>query len=196
MIVIDRSGSMYQDESMPEEESRLGAAKQGAKACLDALNERDYVGIMALDDTIVSEIQLTPLSQKMKIIESINDIKVGGGTLYTGALEAAGQKLMGAQVERRHIILISDGEPGDDYEQYSVAVKANARRGITMSIFCIDASSSAVKNMEDIGMSGLAQVTEQLEGYLSKGGNVVQTTAITAEYMMEKNTSPERNEII
>ena len=56
--------------------------------------------------------------------------------------------------------------------------------------------SNATQNMEDIGMSGLAQVTEQLEGYLSKGGNVVQTTAITAEYMMEKNTSPERNEII
>ena len=161
MIVIDRSGSMYQDEAMPEEESRLGAAKQGAKACLDALNERDYVGIMALDDTIVSEIQLTPLSQKMKIIESINDIKVGGGTLYTGALEAAGQKLMGAQVERRHIILISDGEPGDDYEQYSVAVKANARRGITMSIFCIDASSSAVKNMEDIVALANGVMTEQ-----------------------------------
>lgn len=51
--------------------------------------------------------------------------------------------------------------------------------------------SNAAENLEDIGVSSLAQVTEQLEGYLSTGMNAVQTTAVTLEYMMENNTSSE-----
>lgn len=51
--------------------------------------------------------------------------------------------------------------------------------------------SNAAANLEDIGVSSLAQVTEQLEGYLSTGMNAVQTTAVTLEYMMENNTSSE-----
>ena len=51
--------------------------------------------------------------------------------------------------------------------------------------------SYAAANMEDIGVSSLSQVTEQLEGYLSTGKNVVQTTAVTLEYMMERGVSTE-----
>ena len=47
MIIIDVSGSMW-DGSVPKEESKLNAAKQGAVACLDALSERDYVGVIAM----------------------------------------------------------------------------------------------------------------------------------------------------
>ena len=42
-----------------------------------------------------------------------------------------------------------------------ISVKANAKRGITMSIFCIDATSSAVKNMEDIAALANSVMTEQ-----------------------------------
>ena len=45
--------------------------------------------------------------------------------------------------------------------------------------------------MESMGQGNLALVTEELEGYLSRGINAVQTTAVTLEYMMEKNTSKE-----
>ena len=51
--------------------------------------------------------------------------------------------------------------------------------------------ANAAVNLEDIGVSSLAQVTEQLEGYLSTGMNAVQTTAVTLEYMMEHDTSSE-----
>ena len=54
--------------------------------------------------------------------------------------------------------------------------------------------SNSTVNMEDIGVSSLSQVTEQLEGYLSKGMNVVQTTAVTLEYMMENDASAEEIE--
>lgn len=54
--------------------------------------------------------------------------------------------------------------------------------------------SNAAENLEDIGTASLAQVTEQLEGYLSTGMNAVQTTAVTLEYMMENDSSPEKLE--
>lgn len=54
--------------------------------------------------------------------------------------------------------------------------------------------SNAASNMADIGVSSLSQVTEQLEGYLSRGMNVVQTTAVTLEYMMENDASAEEIE--
>lgn len=54
--------------------------------------------------------------------------------------------------------------------------------------------SDLTVNMEDIGVSSLAQVTEQLEGYLARGMNVVQTTAVTLEYMLENDASSEEIE--
>lgn len=54
--------------------------------------------------------------------------------------------------------------------------------------------SNATKNIEDIGVSSLSQVTEQLEGYLSRGMNAVQATAVTLEYMLENDVSSEKIE--
>ena len=54
--------------------------------------------------------------------------------------------------------------------------------------------ANATKNIEDIGVSSLAQVTEQLEGYLSTGMNVVETTSETLEYMIDNGA--EKEEVI
>ncbi len=54
--------------------------------------------------------------------------------------------------------------------------------------------SNAVSDMLTIGKSSLAQEREQLDGYLTKGMDVLQVTAITVEYMMQNGESPERIE--
>lgn len=54
--------------------------------------------------------------------------------------------------------------------------------------------SNSVSNMIAIGKSSLAQETEQLNGYISKGMDVLQVTAITVEYMMQEGASPEELE--
>lgn len=54
--------------------------------------------------------------------------------------------------------------------------------------------SNAVSDMLAIGKSSLAQEREQLDGYLTKGMDVLQVTAITVEYMMQNGESPERIE--
>lgn len=54
--------------------------------------------------------------------------------------------------------------------------------------------SNAVSNMIAMGESSLAQETEQLNGYIAKGMDVLQVTAITVEYMMQQGASPEELE--
>lgn len=51
--------------------------------------------------------------------------------------------------------------------------------------------TTMTRDMEEVGTASLAQVTEQLEGHLEKGQNVLQATAISVEYMMENGASSE-----
>ena len=57
--------------------------------------------------------------------------------------------------------------------------------------------TTMTRDMEEVGTASLAQVTEQLEGHLEKGQNVLQATAVSVEYMMEnQSTSEEIEEIL
>lgn len=154
MIIIDRSGSMGSANSnVKEEESKLGYAKLGAEACLDALTERDYVGIMTFSETATLELELTPRPQKDKILNAIAKVKRGGsGTIFSVALERAGKELAAMSgVDRKHIILVTDGEPStDDTERYSSWLEENAKLGITMSIVGIQCSNDAVSKMKSM----------------------------------------------
>ena len=158
MIIIDTSGSMY----TPGEDlskSKLGYAIQGAESCLNALTERDYVGIMTLATNFTEEIKLTPRPQRDKIISAIGQLEenainglVGGGTIFSAALERAGKDLSAmTQVEKKHIIIVTDGEPAqDDEEDYKYWFTENAKLGITTSIVGIECSSTAIRRMKDI----------------------------------------------
>jgi Mg-chelatase subunit ChlD len=158
MIIIDTSGSMYSGDS-DVSTSKLGYAIQGAESCLDALTERDFVGIMTLADSYSEEIELTPRPQRDKILSAIGQLEedainglVGGGTIFSAALERAGKALSAmTQVEKKHIIIVTDGEPSSqDEEDYIYWFQENAKMGITTSIVGIECSSAAVRNMQNV----------------------------------------------
>ena len=149
MIIIDRSGSMSTGLGSG---TRLDAAKQGATAAVYSLSERDYCGIMTLDTEFNVEQALIPATQQARLLNTINKIEMGGGTQFAGAIKRAGEALLSLRnVERRHVILISDGEPGDKngFADYGAAIKANFDSGITFSMVAIgiDQNSNADKNM-------------------------------------------------
>ncbi|MBE5942689.1 MAG: response regulator [Lachnospiraceae bacterium] len=50
-------------------------------------------------------------------------------------------------------------------------------------------NSNTVRNMEEISSTNLEQVAEELESYLDKGMNVVQTTTVSVEYMMNNHAT-------
>ncbi|MBR2612838.1 MAG: VWA domain-containing protein [Clostridia bacterium] len=158
IIIVDSSGSMLGQNF---EQTRFYWALQGAKACLEgALTERDYVGIMTLADEYTEELSLTPCTQRDKFMDAITELEdqaikgtlPSGGTLYSPALERAG-KALGARsdLEKKHIIIVSDAEPSSDDEgNYKYWAAENAKLGITMSIVGIQASEEGRARMEDL----------------------------------------------
>lgn len=157
MIIVDRSGSMWEKNSgQAYEQSKLYAAKQGAEACLDELSDRDYVGIMSLSDFYDEEIKLTPRPQRAKLLAAIDSIDVGSGTIFEGALAAARAALLAnTKVEKRHIILVTDGMPGDaNAENYLDQARLNAENGITMSVVGIECDAATKKAMLDLVEAG------------------------------------------
>ena len=153
MIVVDASASM----SM----GKLDAAKEGAEGCLDALNDRDFCGVMSFQTRASEELAILPVSQKDLIRDTIRGIGEGddgahGGTIFSDAIMRAGRALsVITNVERKHIILVTDGNPGDTYDTYLPYIQDNLADGITMSIVTIDnTDSSLAEKMQDSAEAG------------------------------------------
>ncbi|MBE7067941.1 MAG: VWA domain-containing protein [Clostridiales bacterium] len=151
MLIIDRSGSMDGAFSSSGQ-SKLDLAKEGAKACLNALSERDWCGVMTLEETYSEEIKMTPLTQRAKIEAAIDAVEIGGGTVFTGALERSGAALKAlTSVQRRHVILVTDGIPADGYDEYVAPIRRyHDTSEITFSFVIIgeDISSSDKTNIK------------------------------------------------
>lgn len=123
IVIVDISGSMQSENAAGV--SYLDLAKMAAVNTLSVLSERDYLGVMTLSDDYEMVLPLTPRTQESKIRSAINSIDFGGATIYPGAIERAGQMLRAlTSVDRRHIVMISDGQVGDDQrEQYEQLIK-------------------------------------------------------------------------
>ncbi len=149
MIVVDISGSM----SM----GKLDAAKLGAEACLDSLSDRDYCGITSFSSRSSEELSVVPVSQRQKIKDAIKAIGYengeqgagSGGTIFSDAIIRAGRALSVVDVERKHIIMVTDGNPSDNMEQYGPYIDQNVEDEITMSIVTIDADTDYTSLMQE-----------------------------------------------
>ncbi len=140
IILIDRSGSMAQVVGSTGQ-SRLFWALSGAKACLNEMSERDYIGIISLDGESKTLLPLTPRLQESEILAAISDIEEsGGGSIAANAIEIAGMQLGALKVEKKHIILVSDGALIDEEESINNA-KENLANGITLSVVQIGGSA-------------------------------------------------------
>lgn len=162
MLVIDRSGSMAEEDNYGN--NMLDWAKAGAFSCIDLLTERDYIGIMTLDTTEATILDLTPQPQRSRIASAINSItEAGGGTVLTSAVDRAGKALRTVNVARRHIIVITDGGVSDMPEHYENVIKGyREENGTTLSIVGVNMSTSPsdviYKNMKQAAEWGGGQL--------------------------------------
>lgn len=144
MIVIDRSGSMSENDA-------LATAREGANACLTAMTERDYVGIMTLDSDYNTILPLTPCTRQQKIQDAIASIiKTDGGTNFQNAIHRAALALRGLKsVEKRHIILVTDGLPGGNEEDYLNPIKDYYENDkITLSMVLINVEKDSATHLK------------------------------------------------
>ena len=140
IVIIDRSSSM---------QGQLEFAKAGAAECLLALNDRDYFGIMTLDSYNETILPLTPRTQEAKIRAALNSLETtSGGTVFSGAINRAGIELRGLDaVDRRHVIIVSDGEVGGDEGYLDMVRQFHEEDGITFSFVGVNIKAGAEKNM-------------------------------------------------
>ncbi|MBQ4049355.1 MAG: VWA domain-containing protein [Clostridia bacterium] len=146
MIIVDTSGSMLMTDDSGVR--YVDWAMAGATATLNALTERDYVGLMTLASDYNVILPLTPRTQEAKILEAFNSVKeANGSTIFPGAIERAGQALRAlTAVDRRHILLVTDGIPGDAPSAYEDFIRQYYEQdGITISVAIIGQSGYPLK---------------------------------------------------
>lgn len=129
MVVVDVSGSMS--------EELLNRAKAGAKSMLNVMSERDYLGVMTLSSNYSRQLPLTSVTEKEKILNSIDNLSGSGGTSFSAAVTSATTQLTtNESIDRRHIVILSDCQvTGIGVEAFKQAMTvANKQHKVTLSI--------------------------------------------------------------
>jgi uncharacterized membrane protein/uncharacterized protein YegL len=142
-LVIDKSGSMSGD--------KINLAKLAAKAA-SMLGDLDYVGVYAFDadvDVVV------PLRQRGSagdyIKRRIMNLKPGGGTNMSPALNKAYDDLQNSAASVKHLIVLTDGlTHGDNYPQLAEEMKS---QGITTTSVSIGQNAASTL-LQEIALRG------------------------------------------
>jgi len=148
ILVIDKSGSM-------REENRILYAREAAKAVVRQLKDNDLVGVVGFD---VSAFVVTPVDtvgRVRRVFEGqIDRLNPGGQTYFYPALLEAKRQIERANVGRRHIILISDGETrGSQGELVDLVNVMKGEMKVTVSAVAIGAEAD-IRIMKRIAQYG------------------------------------------
>jgi Ca-activated chloride channel family protein len=131
-IVLDRSGSMAQDD-------RLEGAKRAIRALIDRLEPTDNFGLVAFDDAVQIVVPAGPLVSKPAVKAAITGLQPGGMT------DLSGGYLRGLQEARRSagpsgatVLLISDGHANQgvtDHDQLrAIARQSHGHQVVTTTL--------------------------------------------------------------
>lgn len=155
MFVVDQSGSMIAESD--EGIKLIDAAKQGVAYAIEtSLNERDYVGIMTLDSTHGSVLEMTPRTKLETIKKALEKLGTpSGSTFFRDSISAAGDALRSLEdVARRHIVIISDGITSDAAEgvggYLNLVDNFYKNNGITISVVGVGTTAESKAAMEKL----------------------------------------------
>jgi uncharacterized membrane protein len=134
IIVLDKSWSMNGRV--------MELCKAAAQAAVDALSDRQTVGILTFDDRLKWDVTPRNVGQhRDEIRQAISSIQPGGDTLIYPAVEQAYLGLRDVKASAKHVVLLSDGRSyPDDYEGL---VRRMVDAGITVSSIAVGPSADA-----------------------------------------------------
>lgn len=153
VIVLDRSGSMYG--------SKLELAKEAAARSVEMLRDEDTLGFIAFDDRPWEIIETGPLNNKEEAVDTILSVTPGGGTEIYGSLARAYENLADLKLQRKHIILLTDGQSqSGNYEDLIAEGKEN---GVTLSTVAIgqDADANLLEALSEKGTGRFYDVVDE-----------------------------------
>jgi Ca-activated chloride channel family protein len=120
VLAIDKSGSMAGD--------KLERAKEAALATAALLPEDAYLGVIGFD---VEATRVVRLARARPDPRAIARLGAGGGTALFPALDAAYADLTGVRAQRKHVVVLTDGQTQE--EALGELVRAMHADGITLS---------------------------------------------------------------
>nr|WP_280518504.1 VWA domain-containing protein [Lederbergia wuyishanensis] len=180
IIVLDRSGSMEGD--------KLSLAKEAAARSVELLREKDTLGFIAFDDRPWEIIETAPITNKKDAIEKIRSVPAGGGTEIYSALEAAFNRLIPLELQRKHIILLTDGQSATSNDYHSLIDKGK-KTNITLSTVALgqDSDKRLLEDLADYGAGRFYDVVDDtvIPSILSR-----ETAVLTRTYIVDEPFYP------
>ena len=127
-------------------------AQEAASRTVDLLREKDTLGVLGFDSSPHWYVEPQKLSDKSGVIQKINAIPADGGTEIYTAVEEAFAKLSKVEAQRKHIILLTDGQSSTT-QSYEALTADMQKENITMSTVAIgtDAGSIAAEATSGFG---------------------------------------------
>ena len=189
MLVLDCSRSMSSSGS-----PNLSLAKQSAIRCVEAMSEKDSVGIISFGGTAEVEMGLTLATNdaKLELTRAISKIQTKSGTNYCPALSLAWEELKNSRAEVRHVIFLSDGQPSDagyvpiSRKMYETGITISTI-GLGYSVYSLPEISSVaygrhytVYDAEDLPEIMLSEAQMVAAGTLMTGTFEVQIPRVTS----------------
>ncbi|KGR75229.1 VWA domain-containing protein [Ureibacillus manganicus] len=180
VIVLDRSGSMMGP--------KIQLAKEAAARSVELLRDGDTLGFIAFDDQPWEVIETSPLIDREKAVNTILSVPPGGGTEIYSSLAMAYGKLEDLELQRKHIILLTDGQSAtsNSYEELIEGGKAN---NITLSTVAIgsDADANLLEMLSEMGSGRFYSVIDEttIPSILSR-----ETAMITRTYIEDNPFYP------
>ncbi|PLR97304.1 VWA domain-containing protein [Bacillus sp. T33-2] len=152
VIVMDRSGSMGG--------SKISLAKEAAARSVELLRNKDTLGFIAFDDRPWEIVKTAPLKDKEKVMEKIRSVMPGGGTEIYTSLEMAYKELEDLELQRKHIILLTDGQSNNP--GYDELLEEGKEKNITLSSVAIgtDADRGLLEYLAEEGGGRFYDVTD------------------------------------
>lgn len=153
VIVMDRSGSMSG--------VKMELAKEAAARSLELLREDDTVGVIAFDDKPWQIIPTEKLGDPKEAIEKVLSVTPGGGTEIYTSLEEAYAQLENLKLQRKHIILLTDGQSATSND-YNALIEGGKDNNITLSTVSIgeDADKALLESLAGTGSGRYYDVTD------------------------------------
>lgn len=128
ILVIDRSGSMS--------DGKLELAKEAAMRTIELLRDVDTVGVVAFDSAPWWVVEPTKLTDRESVLNKIQGIQPMGGTEIYSALNAGYEGLVELEAQRKHMILLTDGQSYTN-ANYGNITDAMNERNMTLSTVAV-----------------------------------------------------------
>lgn len=148
ILALDKSGSMTEGRFGI---TRLEVAKEAAARAAEVLLPTDEIGVIAFDDAAQWVVPLQKAEDTAAIQSLIGTIRPGGGTAFYSPLVAAYEALAQSSAAKKHVIFLTDGEPGD--QGFEGVIRAMAENGITLTTVAVGtgANQSLLLSMAETG---------------------------------------------